>query len=59
MTATGIGIEDGKAPALISFVFTDFGEPGKKDTASYTITGPFPLFATGFLNQGNHQAHLF
>src|SRR5262249_38673125 len=51
-----------KVTATASFTFTDAGEPGTKDTASYVITlsnGTVVLDSKGsqLLNKGNHQAH--
>ncbi len=59
-TATGIGGYNGVPGATISFVFTDLGEPGKKDTASYEIkvgsTVVLEVSAKN-LDSGNQQAH--
>jgi hypothetical protein len=67
ITGTATGIYDGKSGGSMTFTFTDFGEPGKNDTAKYTITTPFLIFFTNNvfsvgptpLTQGNHQAHLY
>jgi hypothetical protein len=53
---TGVGTCNG-LPATISFVLTDPGEPGTKDTAQYTIAGACSLTASGNLDKGNQQAH--
>lgn len=44
-------------PASIEWIFTDAGEPGTGDHERVTITGACTLFVSGFLNDGNHQAH--
>jgi hypothetical protein len=44
-------------PANISWTFTDAGEPGTADTATYAITGSCTLNASAVLTFGNHQAH--
>jgi len=54
--ARGTGHCNGIA-ANIEFTFTDAGEPGTADTASYAITGGCTLTASGALVFGNHQAH--
>ncbi len=47
-----------KLPAKISFILTDAGEPGTKDTAEYHITGGCTLDAgAAFVTKGNHQFH--
>jgi hypothetical protein len=46
--------------ATITFTLTDAGEPGKKDFASYEISGcpgGLTLTVSGNLNKGNQQAH--
>jgi hypothetical protein len=61
-TGTGIGSYDGVAGATLNFVFTDNGEPGKNDTASYKVTTPAGIVlnvASKKLDQGNHQAHRY
>ncbi|PYS38656.1 MAG: hypothetical protein DMG14_16825 [Acidobacteria bacterium] len=54
--ATGLGTCNG-LPAAISFVLTDAGEPGTKDTAQFNITGGCTLTVSGKLDKGNQQAH--
>jgi hypothetical protein len=54
--AKGTGHCNGIA-ANIEFTFTDAGEPGTADTATYAITGGCTLSASGLLTFGNHQAH--
>jgi len=58
---TGTGRCNGVEGATISFTFTDAGEPGTKDTATFVITGcPSPvdgITVSGPLKKGNHQAH--
>lgn len=44
-------------PASIEWTFTDAGEPGTSDTATYAITGSCTLNASAALTFGNHQAH--
>jgi hypothetical protein len=44
-------------PANIEWTFTDAGEPGTADTATYAITGGCTLNASALLTFGNHQAH--
>lgn len=58
-TASGVGLWNGQPGATIDFVFTDDGEPGRKDHATMTITPPggSPVTVSGFLRKGNHQAH--
>ncbi|HJU42376.1 MAG TPA: Ig-like domain-containing protein, partial [Vicinamibacterales bacterium] len=44
--------------AIVSWKFTDAGEPGENDTASITIKGvACSLQISGPLSAGNHQAH--
>lgn len=54
--ARGTGTCNGLA-ASIEWTFTDAGEPGTADTATYAITGSCTLNASGSLTFGNHQAH--
>lgn len=56
---TGIGRYNGVAGFTAQWTFTDFGEPGTRDTATITITGPngTVLSVSGNLNSGNQQAH--
>jgi uncharacterized repeat protein (TIGR01451 family) len=54
--ARGTGICNGIAAAIV-WTFTDAGEPGTADTATYAITGGCTLNASGLLTFGNHQAH--
>ena len=57
---TGTGSCNGVEGATITFVLTDAGEPGKKDFASFEITGcpgGLTLSVSGNLNKGNQQAH--
>jgi hypothetical protein len=54
--ARGTGRCNGVA-ANIEWTFTDAGEPGTADTATYAITGGCTLNASGPLTFGNHQAH--
>lgn len=59
-TGSGIGRFNGVSGATIDFVFTDAGEPGVNDFASYTIydaDGNLILTASGNLDKGNQQAH--
>jgi hypothetical protein len=59
-TGTGTGKLNNVDGATASWVFTDNGEPGKKDSVTITITdqgGNVVLNVTGFLNNGNQQAH--
>jgi hypothetical protein len=59
-TGSGAGRLNGVSGATIEFVFTDAGEPGANDFASYTIRdsdGNLILTASGDLNKGNQQAH--
>jgi Prealbumin-like fold domain len=62
-TGVGIGRYDGIPGATLSFVFTDNGEPGRKDTATYLIRDASNNIvlqvAAKNLDQGNHQAHRF
>ena len=58
-TATGVGLWNGEPGATIEFVFTDDGEPGRRDYATMTITpaGGSAVTVDGYLEKGNHQAH--
>lgn len=59
-TGKGNGKLNGVDGAKIEFVFTDAGEPGKKDIATMRIwnkANSLVLEVSGFLNKGNHQAH--
>jgi hypothetical protein len=59
--AQGTGTLNGVAGAGITFRFTDAGEPGRNDTAVFTITAPDGSIAIeyvgGAIDGGNHQAH--
>jgi hypothetical protein len=60
ITGTGTGTYNNVAGATISFTFTDAGEPGTSDFASYLIkdsNGNTVLSASGNLNKGNQQFH--
>jgi hypothetical protein len=57
---TGTGLCNNVPGATITFVLTDAGEPGKKDFASFEISGcpgGLTLSVSGNLNKGNQQAH--
>jgi hypothetical protein len=57
---SGVGRLNGVSGATIDFIFTDAGEPGTNDFASYTIhdaDGNLILTASGNLDNGNQQAH--
>ena len=59
-SGSGVGNLNGVSGATINFVFTDDGEPGINDFASYTIydvDGNLVLTASGNLDKGNQQAH--
>jgi hypothetical protein len=59
-TGSGLGRLNGVSGATIDWVFTDSGEPGSTDFASYTIrdaNGNVILTASGNLDKGNQQAH--
>ena len=62
-TGVGVGRYDGVAGATLHFVFTDNGEPGRKDTASYLVQNVGGTTVLDVdpknLDQGNHQAHRF
>jgi hypothetical protein len=58
---SGTGDYNGVAGATASFTFTDAGEPGRNDHATITIKdvlGNTVLTVSGFLNNGNQQAHV-
>jgi hypothetical protein len=60
ITGTGTGKFDGVSGATIAFTFTDAGEPGVDDFASYVINdagGTNQLTASGCLQFGNQQFH--
>jgi hypothetical protein len=57
---SGVGTYDGVPGATVQFTFTDAGEPGVNDFASYYIVdanGNLVLIASGTLDNGNQQAH--
>jgi hypothetical protein len=57
---SGVGTFNGVPGATINFTFTDAGEPGSADVASYAIAdadGNLVLSASGNLDKGNQQAH--
>lgn len=57
---TGLGRFNGIAGATIEWTFTDAGEPGRNDFATIIIrdvNGFMVLNVSGFLKNGNHQAH--
>jgi hypothetical protein len=59
-TGSGTGSFNGVDGATVNFIFTDAGEPGSNDTATYTIrdaNGNLVLTASGNLDKGNQQAH--
>jgi hypothetical protein len=59
-TGSGAGRFNGVSGSTIDVVFTDAGEPGAEDFASYTIhdaEGNLVLTASGNLDKGNHQVH--
>jgi len=60
---TGTGSYNGVSGYLISFTLTDAGEPGKNDTAMYTVSkGSSPVLnivAGRRLDNGNQQSHRF
>jgi hypothetical protein len=59
-SGSGVGRFNGVSGATIDFVFTDAGEPGTGDFASYTIhdaNGDLVLTASGNLDNGNQQVH--
>ena len=56
----GSGRYNGAAGARVEFIFTDGGEPGRKDSGSIRVweaSGAEVLNVNGSLNQGNQQAH--
>lgn len=58
----GSGTLDGVAGATATFSFTDSGEPGRNDTATFTIMDPTGKVAISVTDLkagtgGNHQAH--
>lgn len=59
IVGTGTGLYNGDPGYMIHFTFTDAGEPGRNDFASYSITGPngSVLTASGLLHHGNQQFH--
>jgi hypothetical protein len=59
MTGTGTGTLNGVAGHTISYTFTDEGEPGRDDSATFRIAGPGGTieFDGKALDGGNHQAH--
>ena len=58
MWGAGTGTLNGVPGATITFSFTDAGEPGRADTADFTILGPNGIaYSGGALDGGNHQAH--
>ena len=59
ITGSGTSSYNGAAGATIKFTFTDAGEPGINDFASYNIqaNGSVVLSASGCLQYGNHQYH--
>ena len=60
ISGTGTGFYNGQPGSIITFVFTDAGQPGRNDTAYYRIefpSGTVVLEAQGTLQNGNQQAH--
>jgi hypothetical protein len=59
ITGNGFGSYNNVPGAKIDFTFTDAGEPGTLDFASYVIGDPtgIQLSASGFLDKGNQQFH--
>jgi hypothetical protein len=59
MTGQGTGTLNGVDGATIEYVFTDEGEPGRDDSADFTITAPNGgiAYSGGAIDGGNHQAH--
>jgi hypothetical protein len=56
----GVGTLNGVPGAVITFTFTDAGEPGTSDLADISIVPPgggTPIAVSGLLRFGNHQAH--
>jgi hypothetical protein len=58
-SGTGMGELNGVPGAMISWTFTDAGEPGTADRCRIEISqlGIPVLVVDGFLENGNHQAH--
>jgi len=59
-TGSGTGKLNGENGATATWVLTDDGEPGKRDTMTITIKDPqgnIVLVVTGNLQNGNQQAH--
>lgn len=56
---SGTGTLNGVRGASITFEFSDLGEPGRGDLATFTILAPDGSIAYtgGALDGGNHQAH--
>lgn len=56
---TGTGSLNGVSGATATWIFTDAGEPGKKDNATIVITdgSGIVLTVSGNLHNGNQQAH--
>ena len=61
LVGTGLGRYNGVSGFKIEFKLTDFGEPGTKDIAEFTIQTPDGLTTilevANNLDRGNHQAH--
>ncbi len=60
LTGNGVGRLNGVSGATVEFTFTDAGEPGTRDMASIVIKdrkGKVVLSVSGYLKNGNHQAH--
>jgi hypothetical protein len=60
--ATGVGRYNNQNGYICDFHFTDAGQPGVNDWADITITAPdgtVVLEAEGYLEHGNHQAHMY
>jgi len=59
ITGQGTGTLNGVDGASIKFTFADAGEPGRDDTANFTIMSPDGTIAYdgGAIDGGNHQAH--
>ena len=60
LTLTGLGRLNGNSGATVTVTFTDNGEPGKTDAATFKlidIDGTTVLNCSGKLKGGNHQAH--
>lgn len=56
---SGTGTLNGVAGASATFEFSDLGEPGRGDLATFTILAPNGeiAYSGGALDGGNHQAH--